>query len=398
MQNSLNNLEEILSQDARFMSDGKVLKATVVKAALELDAGLLKLLLGDALIKKHFFTDIDGVLVFDKVEFQGFVSNKQFLPDSYTAFRNRLGLTDGNGFLKQSKDVVLAWAYKDCVLEGGMTKEDKSRNEIFYNTTLAPDDITRLTDKKVFTNFEYWDKAAVKAKKPKPVKDIAQSKNLLIKGNNLLALHSLKPRYAGKVKLIYIDPPYNPKTKDGKPKSDNPFAYNNTFNRSTWLTFMKNRLEVAKSLLTKDGALIVAIDDNAGTDEEKRLIGYFHDNEEKIKDLYDEFYLIRNEGGFKLYAFDDGRAFEPDFVLCARETKSKENMIFQVFIEPKGKHLVQHDEWKEQFLTKIETEAKTSVQSMLGSAYRLIGMPFYNHNKIYCFEKTLNDKLGLADK
>ena len=78
--------------------------------------------------------------------------------------------------------------------------------------------------------------------------------NYLIKGENLKALKSLLPIYKGKVKLIYIDPPYNT-GNDG-------FKYNDNFNHSTWLTFMKNRLEVAKELLANDGVIFVQIDDN----------------------------------------------------------------------------------------------------------------------------------------
>lgn len=78
--------------------------------------------------------------------------------------------------------------------------------------------------------------------------------NLIIKGNNLLALHSLKKQFGGKIKLIYIDPPYNT-GNDG-------FKYNDRFNHSSWLTFMKNRLEIAKTLLKDDGVIFVSIDDN----------------------------------------------------------------------------------------------------------------------------------------
>lgn len=78
--------------------------------------------------------------------------------------------------------------------------------------------------------------------------------NMLIKGNNLLALHSLLPKYRGRVKLIYIDPPYNT-GNDG-------FKYNDAFNHSTWLVFMKNRLEIARQLLAEDGVIFVQIDDN----------------------------------------------------------------------------------------------------------------------------------------
>lgn len=257
MQNLLDDLTELLQADQAFISDGAILKNAVIEAALNMEPRLLALLMQSPTIKAHFFTEVAGALVFDKVKFQDFVSNKAFLPDSYTAFKNRIGLTDGRGdYLSQSRDVVLAWPYKDCVLEGGMTKEDRGRNEVFWNTTLAPDDITRLFEPKVLTGWERWDAEAVAAGKPKPVGDVSEDDNLLIKGNNLLALHSLKACYAGKIDCIYIDPPYNP------PSNSNTFLYNNRFNHSSWLTFMKNRLEVAKQLLKRDGAMIVAIDEN----------------------------------------------------------------------------------------------------------------------------------------
>ena len=253
MQNLLDDLTELLQADQAFISDGAILKNVVIEAALNMDAGLLALLMQSPTIKAHFFTEVAGALVFDKVRFQDFVSNKAFLPDSYTAFKNRIGLTDGKDYLSQSRDVVLVWPYKDCVLEGGMTKEDRGRIEVFWNTTLAPDDITRLFEPKVMTGWERWDSEAVAAGKAKPVGEVSEDDNLLIKGNNLLALHSLKARYAGKVKLIYIDPPYNT-GNDG-------FRYNDRFNHSAWLTFMRNRLEVAKELLSRDGTIFVNLDD-----------------------------------------------------------------------------------------------------------------------------------------
>src|SRR5699024_9671358 len=75
---------------------------------------------------------------------------------------------------------------------------------------------------------------------------------LIMKGNNLLALHTLKERYAGKVKMVYIDPPYN--------TGNDSFNYNDRFNHSTWLTFMKNRIEIAKELLSDSGILVVQCD------------------------------------------------------------------------------------------------------------------------------------------
>ena len=210
MQNLLDELTDLLQAEQGFISDGAILKNVVIEAALNMEPCLLGLLMQSETIKAHFFVSVAGALVFDKVKFQDFVSNKAFLPDSYTAFRNRIGLATGPGdYLSQSRDVVLAWPYKDCVLEGGMTKEDRGRNEVFWNTTLAPDDISRLFEPKVLTGWERWDAEAVAEGKAKPVKEVSEDDNLLVKGNNLLALHSLKARYAGKVKLIFIDPPYN---------------------------------------------------------------------------------------------------------------------------------------------------------------------------------------------
>jgi len=256
MQNLLEELIQLLTEDERLVSEGKLLKNKVIELALNMDAGLIKLLLKNESIKRHFFAEIGGVLVFDKIKFQKFVSNKQFLADSYTAFKNKIGLVNENGdYLSESREVVLAWPYKDCVLEGGQTKEDQKRDEIFWNETLAPDEIDRLLAPKVWTNFKRYDKDGEHALSGKEKIDFSKE-NLIIKGNNLLALHSLSKRFAGKVKLIYIDPPYNPESKS------NTFCYNNSFNESTWLTFMRNRLEVAKTLLKNDGVLIVAIDEN----------------------------------------------------------------------------------------------------------------------------------------
>ena len=257
MENLLENLKTLLQKDERIVSEGELLKNKIVELAIKLDKDLIKLLLSDKQMKEVFFIEVDKAIIFDKEKFIKFVSNKQFLPDSYTAFKNKIGLTDGDDFISEKKEVVLSWPYKDCVLEGGMTKEDQKRDEIFWNETLAPDEISRLLDPKVFTNAKRIDKDGehkldgFRTDEKGDIKD-----NLIIKGNNLLALHSLKKRFAGKVKLIYIDPPYN---TGGEA---NIFTYNNNFNHSSWLTFIKNRLEIAKELLRKDGFIAITIDHN----------------------------------------------------------------------------------------------------------------------------------------
>ena len=249
MQNLYNDLKELLLQHGRYTIDGKLNKPKIEDDGLNLDANLLKLLLQNPKFKKHFFQDVDSIMVFDKVKFQRFINNKSFLPDCYTEFKNKIGLTIDGKFLTESKEVVLDFPYKDCVLQGCQDKENVKRDEVFFNETLAPDDIDMLLEPKVLTGFKKYDASGCHE-----VTDVTIQDNLIIKGNNLLALHSLKRVCRNKVKLIYIDPPYN--------TGNDAFKYNDKFNHSTWLTFMKNRLEIAKELLRDDGVIFVQCDDN----------------------------------------------------------------------------------------------------------------------------------------
>lgn len=248
-------LEALLKEDSKYrMDDGTLIKNKIVSDALNLNPELLKYLISNDNLKKNFFSELDKVLVFDKVKFQQFVMNKSFLPDSYTAYKNKIGLTTDDGrFISESREVVLAWPYKDCVLEGGQTKEDAKRDEIFWSETLAPDEINRLTEPKAFTGFKRYDRDGVHN-----VDHLRPTDNLIIKGNNLLTLYSLRKKYAGRIKLIYIDPPYYFVAN----KSEDTFNYNSNFKLSTWCTFMKNRLEVARELLSEDGAIFVQISDD----------------------------------------------------------------------------------------------------------------------------------------
>lgn len=256
MQNLYNDLEKLLKDKAEFVVNGKLNKSKISDAAYQYNEALLKILLSQSSLKKQFFMEVGGATVFKQREFLNFLKNKDFLPNSFTEYKNQIGLQDDKGeYYRENKDTVLVFPYKDCILEGGQDKEDQKRNEIFYNETLAPDEITRLFDTKALTNFKLYDGKGEHALNAKSDIDFSKQ-NLIIKGNNLLALHSLKgiKSVAGQVKLIYIDPPYN--------TGNDSFQYNDKFNHSTWLTFMKNRLEIAKALLSKDGLLYVQCDEN----------------------------------------------------------------------------------------------------------------------------------------
>ena len=280
MSNFNQTLETTLKKHLDFIdNEGDLYKAKVIDSAWKVEPKLIELLLENREIKAKFFTEIKGHWVFNVALFVAYIQDKNFLSDSWTNFKNKIGLMDGNKFLNQKNDVALVWPFKDCILEGGQTDEESKRKEIFFNEILAQDEIDVLLDPKVLTNFKRYgdENEKLKVKNEKldgeeipllrggtagdgvdsfftrdqngTIKD-----NLIIKGNNLLALHTLKTQFSGKVKLIYIDPPYNT-GNDG-------FRYNDNFNHSTWLTFMKNRLEVARELLRDDGVIFVQCDDN----------------------------------------------------------------------------------------------------------------------------------------
>ena len=260
------------------------LKINVIKDCAERgDIKLLAPLLKNPTVKKAFFTPVLNSFVFNTAKFKEFLEYSSAC-NSYSKYLGqKIGLYMGDIPLIDRSEVVLNFPFKDCVLEGGQRKEDgldtyfeyddkehgytekkSKRREVFYNEVLARDEIDSLFSPKAFCNAKRYESgksslckklnrdAELNKKRGLPEDTITD--NLIIKGNNLLALHSLKEEFAGKVKLIYIDPPYN--------TGNDSFAYNDNFNHSSWLTFMKNRLEIARELLKEDGAIFVQCDDN----------------------------------------------------------------------------------------------------------------------------------------
>lgn len=223
---------------------------------------LLSFLLDDSAFKARylelFFTQrkLNGreFLEFRAKEFLQFLTLR-VLGTSFTAFSNKIGLASDDKFIIKDEKVVLNFPFKDGVIKGAQNKDEDKTNEVFFNDILARDEIDILFSPKALQNFELitsnllFDNATIKSA-------LKNTPNLLIKGNNLLALHSLKKRkdIYGQVKLIYIDPPYN--------TGNDSFNYNDKFNHSAWLCFMKNRLEIAKEFLRDDGVIFVQCDDN----------------------------------------------------------------------------------------------------------------------------------------
>lgn len=240
----------------RYVVNGLLKKDAIITDLDNYEVNLVKQLLENQILKDAFTENIANTTILKINDIIQVLETDEYWSNSYTRYSNKIGLTTNNRYLDEVTDVVLDFPYKDTVLKAGMSKEDVSKEdaqEPFLNAIVAREEIDVLLDSKIFKNAKKYGKNG-----SSDVSEIKDTDNLIIKGNNLLALHSLKNRYKGSVKLIYIDPPYY----FIKEKKEDTFAYNSNFKLSTWLTFMKNRLEIAKELLDKDGAIFVQISDD----------------------------------------------------------------------------------------------------------------------------------------
>lgn len=240
----------------KYFIDEIINKQKVIQDLDNYDKELMAKMLSNDIVKNNFTMTINEAIIFNVNKLIELFETNNYWQDSYTKYSKKIGLTANGRFIDESTDVVLDFPYKDTVLKAGMSKEDVSKEdaqEPFLNAIVAREEIDVLLDSKIFKNAKKYDENG-----SSDVSEIKDTDNLIIKGNNLLALHSLKNRYKGSVKLIYIDPPYY----FIKEKKEDTFAYNSNFKLSTWLTFMKNRLEIAKELLDKDGSIFVQISDD----------------------------------------------------------------------------------------------------------------------------------------
>ncbi|GHR03653.1 site-specific DNA-methyltransferase [Helicobacter pylori] len=196
--------------------------------------------------KNAFFKTIAHSLVFNQKALLECLTKE--LENSFTRFENKIGLYSQGRPIKSSELVVLNFPFKDNVLLGNAKDNSTKSKELFYHEILHKKEIDTLLHKKALCRFEMHGEGDLES----ALKD--KNTNYLIKGNNLIALHSLKKKFAKQVKCIYIDPPYN--------TGNDSFNYNDNFNHSSWLVFMKNRLEIAREFLSDDGVIFVQCDDN----------------------------------------------------------------------------------------------------------------------------------------
>lgn len=238
----------------KYFIDGIVHKSKVIQDLDEYNVALIEAFIGNEAVKNNFTINIAGNIVIQTNKLLELFEADEYWQDSFTKYSKKIGLTAGGKFIDESTDVVLDFPYKDTVLKASMSKEDTDKDDLrpdepFLNEVIAKEEIDVLLDKKILVNAKKYDENG-----EHEIDSFSEDDNLIIKGNNLLALHTLKEKYAGKVKLIYIDPPYN--------TGNDSFIYNDRFNHSTWLTFIKSRLEIAKELLSSNGSLWINIDDD----------------------------------------------------------------------------------------------------------------------------------------
>src|SRR5699024_7284597 len=244
----LSQIKEVLLKFTKYWEKDVLLRNKVAEDLRNYNQELIEALLSNQLVKDTYSISLNSTNIFKIEEFISMLRYKNYWENSYTKYSNEIGLTSEGKYLNYNTDVVLDFPHKDSVLEGGMTKEDQGKEEVYYHNVLAKEEIDTLLSPKVLTNIKKYDKNG-----EHDIDDFTDKDNLIIKGNNLIALNSLKERYENKIKMIYIDPPYN--------TGGDSFKYNDRFNHSTWLTFMKNRLEIARKLLMENGVLVVQIND-----------------------------------------------------------------------------------------------------------------------------------------
>ena len=270
----LSEIREVLLRFPIYWDDGNLIEGKLIHDLRNYEKALIEALLANDLIKKTYAITVGTNTMFKLDEFISMLRFRQYWGSDYTKYTNDIGLTSEGKYINYNEDVVIDFPYKDSVLEAGMTKGDVGKEEVFYHNVLAKEEIDTLLEPKVLTNMTKYDEFG-----EHNVTEIKDTDNLLIKGNNLIGLTSLTKRYKGKIKTVFLDPPY----LFEKTQKEDDFLYNSNFKNSTWLVFMKNRIESTLKLLKAGGFLVVQMNDN----------GVF-----MLKSLLDEIFNTETRGGF----------------------------------------------------------------------------------------------------
>ncbi|SFH59177.1 site-specific DNA-methyltransferase [Pisciglobus halotolerans] len=244
--------------DDKYFIEGIVNKNKVIRDLDSYDTDLVKALLLNDELKERFTMEIADATVIKVNDLIDVFEQDEYWQDSYTKYSKKIGLTINGKFLDETSEVVLDFPYKDTVLKASMSKEDTDQddlrpNEPFLNEVIAREEIDTLLSEKILVSAKKYTSEG-----SSEVRVISDEDNLILKGNNLLGLYSIRERFTNKVKMIYLDVPYFFKKKI----AEDSFKYNSNFRMSTWLVFLKNRIEIARELLSEDGSIWINISDD----------------------------------------------------------------------------------------------------------------------------------------
>ncbi|MCP1144861.1 site-specific DNA-methyltransferase [Lysinibacillus endophyticus] len=253
-------IREILEKfGEKYLVDGVMNKSKVIQDLESYNEDLLTEILSNSTVIENFTKKINNNFVLQINKLIEVFESDEYWEDSYTKYSKKIGLTSGGKFIDESTEVVLDFPYKDTILKASMSKEDTDQddlkpNEPFLNEVIAKEEIDVLLDNKILANVK---KFSVNGEEF--IDKFTDEDNLIIRGNNLLALSSIASKYNNRIKLIYIDVPYYFR----KNVSTDTFKYNSNFKLSTWLTFMKNRLELAYEMLSEEGVIFIHSNDES---------------------------------------------------------------------------------------------------------------------------------------
>ncbi|MDA7943130.1 MAG: DEAD/DEAH box helicase family protein [Nitrosopumilus sp.] len=200
-----------------------------------------------------------------------------------------------------------------------------------------------------------------------------------------LNLKKSKSEYIGTMKFYPI--PIRKKIRDKKIKIENA-ADNNGFGIA--MGRMNEGLDLSRENW-------YVFDENYGTIEEKKLIILIYDKIKLLRTIFTDVFLLRNEDFFQIYKFDDGKAFEPDFVLFLKGSTDDSTIVYQLYIESKGEHLIEHDKWKEEFLTDIKENYVTDT-ILSNDKIKIIGLPFFNTKSQEKFWEKFKKELEILEE
>lgn len=262
--------------------------------------------------------------------------------------------------------------YKFSELKGTLPNLKSIKEFISSNRYLANLSITIYGREEVLKNISQIEKLNVAVEVLKQLESLLPKLSYAYRGTKRFVAKQVKDTFKDHVLKISLDGSEDKEFGKSMAESSNIF-FTTDLDKCEWYAY----------------------NDCYGTSEEKYLVKYIESIYDKLKEKYEDVYLMRNEKDVRIYSFVGGNTFEPDFLLFLKK-KDKDEVYdnIQIFIEPKGDHLIKTDQWKEDFLLEIKDKADKLFTTKT-SKYSIWGLPFFTESKKSVFDKTLQSEIEL---